>query len=49
MITIPGLSFFMLEEIMRIRHMGNNLAQNVHGISFAFHVVTLYTLLLCNI
>ena len=47
MITIPSLSFFMLEEInIRVRHIGNNLAQNVHGISFALRVVTLYTLLL---
>ena len=42
MITIPSLSFFMLEEInMRVRHIGNNLAQNVHRISFALRVVTL--------
>jgi len=48
MITIPSLSFFMLEQMinMRVRHIGNILAQNVHGISFALRVVTLYTLLL---
>ena len=47
MITISDLSFFMLEEInMRVRHIGNNPAETVHGISFALRVVTLYTLLL---